>query len=64
MTQIYVPQYDTLTIKSIFEKLDKYPECFEYFPADKKEINRLPKQWIVNVAVTVIGEPFAKWIKE
>ena len=28
----------------------------------QKEMQKLPKQWIVNVAYTLIGEPFAEWV--
>ena len=27
-----------------------------------KEMAKLPKQWIVNVAYTILGEPFADWV--
>ena len=59
-----MPQYDTLTIEKILEFLNNHPVCFDYFPHDHKEIVRLPKQWIVNVAATVIGTPFRDWVKE
>jgi hypothetical protein len=39
------------------------PDCFAYFPI-AKEITKLPKQWIVNVAFTVLGDPFRTWIKK
>ena len=29
-----------------------------------KELPKLPKQWISNVAYTVIGEDFASWVME
>ena len=34
-----------------------------YFP-DEKELRRLPKQFIVNVASTVIGRKFDDWVKK
>ena len=30
---------------------------------EEREIAKLPKQWVINVASTVIGEPFDQWIK-
>ena len=27
-------------------------------------MQRLPKQWICNVAATVIGQPFRDWVKD
>ena len=35
-----------------------------YYPQDNKEVMRLPKQWICNVAATVIGDPFRDWVSE
>ena len=28
-----------------------------------KEIRKVPKQWIINIAYSVLGEGFAAWIK-
>ena len=28
-----------------------------------KEIMKLPKQFIINVAYSIIGDPFAKWVR-
>ena len=44
-------------------KLHVHPECHRYFPI-AKELLKLPRQWIINVAVTVVGEPFRAWVKE
>ena len=37
---------------------------FRYYMPCVKEIIRLPKQFIINVAYTVIGDPFKEWIRE
>ena len=29
----------------------------------EKEIPKVPKQWLVNVIYTTVGEPFANWAK-
>ena len=28
----------------------------------EKELPKLPKQWICNVAYSIIGEPFRQWV--
>ena len=33
-----------------------------YFP-EKKDIPKLPRQWVVNVLYSVIGAPFADWVR-
>ncbi len=50
-----------MTVDDIKGFLNDHPVCFNYFP-DGKEIRKLPKQWIVNVASTVIGKPFIEWL--
>jgi hypothetical protein len=62
VSHLFVPQYEDLTIEKITAWLNNKEACFLYYPI-AKEITKLPKQWIVNVALTVLGEPFKKWIK-
>ena len=63
MSHVYVPQYDGLQLKDISNFLAQHEVAFDYFP-DGKEQGKLPKQWVVNVALTLIGEPFNDFIKE
>ena len=37
--------------------------CYQYFPI-QKEMKKLPKQWIVNVMYTCLGDAFANWVKD
>ena len=46
----------------LFLKINNHNECCKYMP-EANEIYKLPKSWIVNVAATVIGDPFKNWIK-
>ena len=39
-----------------------YPKLRPYLPEDK-EIFKLPKKWIADIGHTIIGAPFAKWVK-
>ena len=34
-----------------------------YLPEDR-DMHKVPRQWLVNVAYTVIGEPFAAWVQD
>lgn len=43
--------------------LERNPSCNPYFPIEK-EMVKLPKQWIINVIYSKIGENFADWVKE
>ena len=30
----------------------------------EKEIEKLPKQWLINVIYTIVGDQFAQWVKD
>ena len=34
-----------------------------YFP-EGKELLKLPRDWIANVANTIVGVPFEQWVKQ
>ena len=38
------------------------PDCHRFFPI-WKEVAKLPKQWVVNVSLTVLGDPFRHWVR-
>ena len=58
-----MPQYDGLGIREIGDFIKEHPESHIFFP-DQKELRRLPEQFIVNVASTVIGKKFDDWVKD
>jgi hypothetical protein len=63
VSHLYCPQYEGLKIENIMANVDTIPELKLYFPKDKKDRDRLPKQFILNVAYSVVGEGFADWVK-
>jgi hypothetical protein len=58
----FVPQYEGLGIREIGDFIKDHPDSHIYFP-EQKELRRLPKQFIVNIASTVIGRLFDDWVK-
>jgi hypothetical protein len=58
----YCPQYDGLSIKDIFVAWGTNTDFQNYLPVPK-EAYRLKKGVIVNIAASVIGEPFMSWVK-
>jgi hypothetical protein len=64
VSHLYCPQYEGLKISDIMKNVDSIPELQLYFPKDEKDRHRLPKQFILNVAYSVVGENFAIWVKE
>jgi hypothetical protein len=59
----YVPFYEGLSIKDIFTAWGSDVNFQNHLPIPK-EAYRLKKQVIVNIASSVIGEPFMSWVKE
>ena len=59
---IYVPHYDTLTIKTIMDFLnDGRKQVFNYLP-DLQELDKVAREWICNVCCTVLKEDFENWV--
>jgi hypothetical protein len=63
VAHLYCPQYEGLKIADIMRNVDSIPELQLYFPRDPKDRDRLPKQWCINVAYSVVGDQFAGWVK-
>ena len=34
----------------------------DYLPEDR-DMHKIPRQWLINVAYTIVGEPFSTWVK-
>ena len=51
---INIPQYEGCGIKEIVQWLMQHPEVANWFP-DMIELPRLTKEWIGNVAFTIVG---------
>ena len=63
MSYIYVPMYKALSIDHIFQKIKEHPQVLDYLP-EVLDWGRLPRQFICNIANTVIGQPFAQWVMQ
>ena len=60
---IQIPQYDGLSIKDISNFLEEgHRHVFQYMP-DAQEIHKVPKQWIANVANSILKNIFSDWVK-
>ena len=59
---VYVPHYETLTLKKIFEFLnDGHGQVFQYLP-DLQEIDKIGREWICNIIATIIQDKFVDWV--
>ena len=57
-----IPQYEGLGIKEILQQAVSSPDCADYLP-EAEEFRKLPRQWLINVSYTLIGQPFADWAR-
>ena len=58
-----MPQYENLNIPKILAKAKETPRVADYL-MDDRDMHRVPRQWLVNVAYTLIGDPFNTWVTE
>ncbi len=54
---LFAPQYEALSIDCIIEKAAEYKGIDLYFP-DARDQHKLPRQWILNVIYTLVGQNF------
>ena len=57
------PFFEELSVDEMLAWVDDSKDVWNYFP-ELKEVDRLPRQYIINMIHSVMGEPFAKWVKE
>ena len=62
MKHLSVPHYEGLTVMDILKNIGMKDD-FRLYMTIFKEISKLPKQFIINVAFSIIGDPFAKWVR-
>ena len=55
-----LPQYEDLTIRDILQQALDSGKCHDYLP-EPDEFGKLPRQWLINLAYTLVGQPFADW---
>ena len=60
---LYAPCYKGLKIETFLEHGLQYPLVKDYFP-DARDHHRLPRQWIINVIFTIVGEPVKDFVQK
>ena len=50
------PQYEGLAVHDILEEAGKDERVLKYLP-DERDMHKVPRQWIVNIAYAIIGLP-------
>ena len=52
-----------LSVEKMLLFLDQFKPMHQTLPDQRQEILKLPRQYIINVAATVVGDPFLEFIK-
>ena len=62
MRYLSLPQYEGLGIKEILHQALSSGVVNDYLP-EQDEFHKLPRQWLINLTYTLVGQPFADWAK-
>ena len=57
-----VPQYEGLGIADILTWCGDHPKVLDYLP-DEREIRKIPKQWLINLVYSIVGDDFKIWVR-
>ena len=57
-----VPQYEGLKIEEFYKFAGTWPKVMDAFPTEENEREKLPRQYVVNVIYTLVGQPFRTWV--
>ena len=63
MKNFFVPVYKGLSIENFLEKAFQSEIVMQHLP-DKRDLHRLPRQYIVNVMYSILGDPIRLMVKE
>ena len=56
------PNYEGLSIADFLEKASEYGRMISYLP-EHRDIHRLPRNWIINLMHTLIGDDILQFTK-
>jgi len=59
-----VPHYDGLDLSEIFKYAVTKKEIHVYFPDCNAEIKKLPRNFIIDLIYSAVGEEFRQWVAE
>ena len=58
-----VPLYEGLSTNDILNWAKDNADVMRALPSEPREIDKLLRQYIINVVYTIIGEPFRIWVE-
>ena len=61
--QLGVPLYEGLSTANILEWAKGYGEVQQALPSEPREVDKLLRQYVINVVYTLVGDPFRLWVE-
>ena len=58
-----MPQYENLSIQHMLDFLKDFPEMHLHMPAERREVEKLPRDFVINVGATIVNEPFLRFVQ-
>ena len=44
--------------------LQNYPDMHQFMPSERREIVKLPREWIINIGATVVNVDFLNFVRQ
>jgi hypothetical protein len=63
VAKVYVPHYEGLTVKDIMNFVGENIQVKDHLP-DGKELDKIPRSFIITTVATIIGDSFMDWVKK
>ena len=58
-----MPQYEGLSTNDILDWAKDYPEVQHALPSEPREVDKLLRQYVINVVYTLTGDRFRLWVE-
>ena len=58
-----MPLYEGLSTADILDFASHHPEVAEALPSEAREVDKLLRQYIINVVYTLVGDRFRLWVE-
>jgi len=57
------PHYEGIAIDDMLHFAKQYQDVRKYLPAEKREIEKLPRKYVSSLLFSLIGVPFDAWVQ-
>lgn len=58
-----MPHYESLTVSELAKYAAEKPGMLEFLP-EQCEWRKLPRQWLIDLLYTYVGDVFEQWVKQ